>query len=104
MLFPQCTFFVTAAIRMFQMAGQVCWVTLGGIQPTGVPPPVLRPMRSVGTHTEAPAWPADKGKLELVFPHRGFGTHLRPAWAALPPGLCIEDGERCWGSTAVFRL
>eukprot|EP00069_Balaena_mysticetus_P013536 bmy_08293T0 len=53
-------------------------------------------MRSVGTRTEAPAWPADKGKLALVFPHRGFGTHLWPAWASLPPGLCIEDD--CLGS------
>lgn len=36
MLFPH-ALLLTAAIRMFQTAGQVCWVTLGGIWPTDGP-------------------------------------------------------------------
>lgn len=53
----------TAAVRVFQMAGQVCQVTLGGIQPTGGPPPVLCPCAASWCAPEAPAWPADKGML-----------------------------------------
>lgn len=90
---------------MFQMVGQVCRVTLGGIQPTGGPPPVLRPCAAGWCVPEAPAWPADKGKLAGgSFPPIGFGTHLWPAQVSLPPGLCIEDAQRWQGSTAEFRL
>ena len=57
---------------MFQMAGQVCRVTLGGIQPTGGPPPVLRPCAAGWCVPEAPAWPEDKGKLAGGFPRHRF--------------------------------
>ena len=80
MLFPQCTFFVTAVIRMFQMAGQVCWVTLGGIQPTGVPPPVLRPY--------AVSWHAHRGP-SLASGQGEAGAGVSPPWVWYPLVACL---------------
>ena len=105
----QCCFLnaplLTDAVRMFQMAGQVCRVTLGGIQPTGGPPPVLRPVQLACACPKPLPGLRTRGSWRGgSFPAIGFGTHLWPAQVSLPPRLCIEDAQRWQGSTAEFRL
>lgn len=88
---------------MFQMASQVCSVTLGGIWPADVSPLVL--------YSRVVSWPAHRdpclacrpGEVGTGFPSYGFGTHCGPLGHLCPMGCGFgsEDSEQM---SSVLRL
>lgn len=110
---------LTAMLRLFPMTGQVWRVTLGGIQPAVVPPPVLCSCAVKVACTLRPARQVESGTLLST----SFPPPLRPPMGLVPTSACssvfvpctlyqvwrvsgcsTEDSEHVLGSSAVFRL
>lgn len=71
-----------AVIRMFQMAGQVYWVTLDGVQPVDILP-------SIPVH-QGPRLARGQGKVDTGVSSCGSGTH----GGICVPGLWAQRGGR----------